>query len=129
MRKFFVLFYIGIVLSGCSPKITSSITSAHTPLAKDAEVMNIANSSNGSLYGFREDQLASLGYKLTNNFEVISVTNNHVVNLRGITYGYKLKMFFGGIGNKLHLFSAYVHDPNKGYTVTSYLQTVGIIHY
>ena len=39
MRKFFVLFYIGIVLSGCSPKITSSITSAHTSLAKDAEVM------------------------------------------------------------------------------------------
>lgn len=39
MRKLFVLFYIGIVLSGCSPKITSSITSAHTPLANDAEVL------------------------------------------------------------------------------------------
>ena len=37
MRKF--LFYIWVVLSGCSPKITSSITSAHTSLAKDAEVM------------------------------------------------------------------------------------------
>lgn len=97
--------------------------------ANPMEVMNKANSTNGSLYGFREDQLISLGAQLTKNFEVISVTNNHVVNLRGITYGYKLKMFFGGIGNKLHLFSAYVHDPNKGYTVTSYLQTVGIIKY
>ena len=37
MRKF--LFYICVVLSGCSPKITSSITSAHTSLAKDVEVM------------------------------------------------------------------------------------------
>lgn len=39
MRKLFVLFYLGIVLSGCSPKIISSITSAHTPLANDAEVL------------------------------------------------------------------------------------------
>ena len=39
MRKWSVLLYVGIVLVGCSPKITSSFTSHHTPLAKDAEVL------------------------------------------------------------------------------------------
>ena len=39
MRKVFVLFYIVFILIGCSPKITSSFTSYHTPLAKDAEVL------------------------------------------------------------------------------------------
>lgn len=39
MRKWSVLLYVGIVLVGCSPKITSSLTSARIPLAKDAEVL------------------------------------------------------------------------------------------
>ena len=39
MRKVFFLFFIGFILIGCSPKITSSFTSYHTPLAKDAEVL------------------------------------------------------------------------------------------
>lgn len=39
MRKLFVLFYLGFVLVGCSPKITSSLTLTHPPLARDAEVL------------------------------------------------------------------------------------------
>ena len=39
MRKFFVIFYIGVVLSGCSPKIISSFTSSYTALAEEAEVL------------------------------------------------------------------------------------------
>lgn len=38
MRKVFVLFYIGFILTGCSPKLTSSLTSARPPLPKDVEV-------------------------------------------------------------------------------------------
>lgn len=38
MRTYFCFILIVIGLSGCSPKITSSVTAAHTPLAKDAEV-------------------------------------------------------------------------------------------
>ena len=39
MRKVFVLLYIVFILIGCSPKITSSFTSYHTQLSKDAEVL------------------------------------------------------------------------------------------
>lgn len=39
MRTYFCFILIVIGLSGCSPKITSSVTAAHTPLAKDAEVL------------------------------------------------------------------------------------------
>ena len=39
MRTYFCFILIVIGLSGCSPKITSSFTSHHTPLAKDAEVL------------------------------------------------------------------------------------------
>lgn len=39
MRKVFVLLCIVFILIGCSPKITYSFTSYHTPLAKDAEVL------------------------------------------------------------------------------------------
>lgn len=72
----------------------------------------------------------SLGGSLANNMEVLSTTNNHAINVRGITIGYKLNMFGGGIGNRLYLFSAYVHDPLiGGYRYYSRLDYVGIIRY
>lgn len=76
------------------------------------------------------DQWKSLGYELSQNAEVLSTTNNHAINVRGITIGYKLHMFGGGVGNKLYLFSAYVHDPLiGGYTYYNNLDYVGIIKY
>lgn len=39
MRHLLITIWAVAILSGCSPKITSSFTSHHTPLAKDAEVL------------------------------------------------------------------------------------------
>ena len=39
MRHLLITIWAAAILSGCSPKITSSFTSHHTPLAKDAEVL------------------------------------------------------------------------------------------
>lgn len=39
MKHLFIAIWTIIILAGCSPKITSSITSAHTPLGNDAEVL------------------------------------------------------------------------------------------
>ena len=84
----------------------------------------------GEMESVTGNQWKSLGLALSQNAEVLSTTNNHAVNVRGITIGYKLCMSGGGVGNKLYLFSAYVHDPLiGGYTYYNHLDYVGIIKY
>jgi len=85
--------------------------------------------TSGSMHKVSGNQWKSLGRLLSNNAEIMSTTNNHAVNVRAITIGYKLRLFGGGIGNQPYLFSAYVHDPLIGYTNYPYLDCVGIIHY
>lgn len=61
---------------------------------------------------------------------VTDSTGTVFVSVRGITIGYKLRMFGGGIGKELHLFSALVHDPNVGgYRTVFHLDCVGRIVY
>ena len=89
------------------------------------------NKVNGTTYRmsiFRRTDIRSLSYHIKNNADIITVTGNHAMNVRGITYGFRIRMFGGNIGNKLVLFSARVHDPLiGGYRSIGYLQTVGII--
>jgi hypothetical protein len=94
------------------------------------ESYNMVCGTTGKMYKVTGQQWRSLGNMLSNNAEVLSTTDGHAINVRGITIGYKLHMFGGGIGNKLHQFSAYVHDPLiGGYRYSSYLDCVGIIKY
>lgn len=94
------------------------------------ESYNKVCGTSGSMYRVSGNNWRSVGYSLSKNMEVLSTTNNHAVNVRGITIGYKLHMFGGGIGNKLHLFSATVHDPLIGdYIKYSHLDCIGIIKY
>lgn len=39
MKQLFIAIWTIIILAGCSPKITTSLTSAHPPLYRDAEVL------------------------------------------------------------------------------------------
>ena len=97
--------------------------------ADPIKTYNGVNGTNGNLTRVSGQQWKILGLNLARNAEVLSTTNHHAINVRGITIGYKLHMFGGGIGNKLHLFSAFVHDPLVGYSTYYHLDTVGIIRY
>lgn len=86
--------------------------------------------TSGRMYKVSGDTWRNVGVNLSRNMEVLSTTNNHAVNVRQITVGYKLNMFGGSIGKRLHLFSAMVHDPLIGnYVKYSHLDCVGIIKY
>ena len=92
-------------------------------------IYNKVCGTSGEMHYVYGNQWKSVGYSLVHNAEILSTINNHAVNIRGITIGFNLRMFGGGIGNTYHLFSVYVHDPLVGYKYYLNLDCLGIIKY
>lgn len=63
---------------------------------------------------FSNYRLGEIGAGLEKNREIVAVVNNHSVNIRGVDYGFNLKMYGGGIGKHLLLFEFRVHDSLSG---------------
>ena len=93
------------------------------------EAFNRVYGTDGIMERAEGYKLLSYGEALSENAELVSVINNHTYNIRGLTLGFKLRTFGGGIGNNIHLFSAYVHDPLRGYVTVYHLDSIGILPY